>query len=79
MRSSNKVLLIAVAAVLLIIVVFVLVMGLSIRDLIEQRGSVALAPSAPVAADFRAAADLVAAAEAHVAIGRGTTTRRPSV
>jgi hypothetical protein len=69
MRSSNKVLLIAVAAVLLIILTFVVVMGLSIRDLIEARGSVALAPNAPVAADLRAAADSVAAT------GRGTATR----
>jgi hypothetical protein len=38
MRNSNKVLLIAAAAVLAFVVVFVLVMGSTVRDLIEKRG-----------------------------------------
>jgi hypothetical protein len=38
MRNSNKVLLIAAAAVLAFVLAFVLVMGLTARDLFEQHG-----------------------------------------
>ena len=38
MRNSNKVLLIATAVLLLFVLAFVLVMGLTARDLFEQRG-----------------------------------------
>ena len=38
MRNSNKVLLIAMAVFLLFVLAFVLVMGLTARDLFEQRG-----------------------------------------
>jgi hypothetical protein len=41
MRTSNKVLLIAVAAILALVMVFVVVMGLTARDLFEQRGRTA--------------------------------------
>jgi hypothetical protein len=38
MRNSNKVLLITVAAVLVFVLAFVLVMGLTARNLFEQHG-----------------------------------------
>jgi hypothetical protein len=38
MRTSNKVLLIAVAAVLAFVLAFIVVMGLTARDLFEQHG-----------------------------------------
>ncbi len=38
MRNSNKVLLIAVGAILAFILVFVLVMGLTMKGLIDRRG-----------------------------------------
>jgi hypothetical protein len=38
MKNSNKVLLIAVAAVLAFVLAFVVVMGLTARDLFEQHG-----------------------------------------
>ena len=49
MRNSNKVLLIAVAAVLAFVLAFVLVMGLTARNLFETRGRTVRAhrPRAP--------------------------------
>ena len=41
MRNSNKVLLIAVGAILAFVLTFVLVMGLTIKDLIDRRGRTA--------------------------------------
>ena len=41
MRNSNKILLIAAAAVLAFILVFVIVMGTTVKDLIEKRGRTA--------------------------------------
>ncbi|UCF96433.1 MAG: hypothetical protein JSV89_14790 [Spirochaetaceae bacterium] len=38
MRNSNKVLLIAVAAIMAFVVAFVVVMGLTARELFEQHG-----------------------------------------
>ena len=45
MRNSNKVLLIGAAAVLAFVLVFILVMGLTVRNLIEKRGLTAQASS----------------------------------
>ena len=42
MRTSNKVLLIAVAAILNLVMAFVVVMGLTARDLFEEHGRTAL-------------------------------------
>lgn len=49
MRNSNKVLLIAVAGILAFVLTFVLVMGLTARNLFETRGRTARAhhPCAP--------------------------------
>jgi hypothetical protein len=47
MRNSNKVLLIAVAVLLAFIVSFVLVMGLTARDLFEQHGRTAQINTGP--------------------------------
>ena len=41
MRNSNKVLLIAVLALVVVVLAFVLVMGLKARDLFEQHGRTA--------------------------------------
>jgi hypothetical protein len=43
MRNSNKVLLIAVGAILAFVLAFVLVMGLATKDLIDRRGRTAQA------------------------------------
>jgi hypothetical protein len=43
MRNSNKVLLIAVGAILAFVLAFVLVMGLTTKDLIDRRGRTAQA------------------------------------
>jgi hypothetical protein len=45
MRNSNKVLLIAAAAVLAFVLAFVVVMGLTTRDLFEQHGRTVQADS----------------------------------
>jgi len=45
MRNSNKILLIAVACVLALVVSFVLVMGFTARNLFEQRGRTVLIES----------------------------------
>ena len=50
MRNSNKVLLIAVAVLLAFIVSFVLAMGLTARDLIEQHGRTARIQTGPIEA-----------------------------
>ena len=47
MRNSNKVLLIAAAAVLAFVLTFVVVMGLTARDLLETRGRTARAGCFP--------------------------------
>jgi hypothetical protein len=47
MRNSNKVLLIAVAVVLALILTFVVVMGLTARELFEQHGRTVQAPGCP--------------------------------
>jgi hypothetical protein len=53
MRNSNKILLIAAAAVLAFILVFVIVMGTTVRDLIEKRGRTVQA-SGMQTSDFQA-------------------------
>ena len=50
MRNSNKVLLIAVALLLAFIVSFVLAVGLTARDLLEQRGRTARINTCPIEA-----------------------------
>ena len=47
MRNSNKVLLIALAVLLAFLLSFVLVMGLTTRDLFEQHGRTVQAGSCP--------------------------------
>jgi hypothetical protein len=49
MRTSNKVLLAAVALLLAAFLAFVLAMGIVTRDLLRQRGRTASAPPAAVA------------------------------
>ena len=44
MRNSNKVLLIAVGAILAFVLAFVLVMGLTMKGLIDRRGRTVQAP-----------------------------------
>ena len=50
MRTSNKVLLVAAAALMALFLTFVLVMGFTTRELLRRRGTTALAGAVPPAA-----------------------------
>jgi hypothetical protein len=53
MRTSNKVLLAAVAAAMALFLAFILVMGFRTRELLRQRGTTALVEAAAAACSAR--------------------------